>query len=141
MKKALFFLSFISFFVVRSQTIISDTVIGIDCYHGGSINLVVDNIDTHTLNWFFLDELLGWIEVDTVSMLGLELSSYSDTLSTLICGSFKVEIYNSLGNFISSTQMDWVDCPLGITPSHDNIKCLDFASGTGRIAEFLNGEV
>ena len=72
-------------------------------------------------------------------MLGLTLSSSSDTLSTLICGSYKVEIFNSLGTFISSTQMDWVDCPLGITPSHDNIKC--FGDSTGKLKRIAHSGV
>ena len=127
MRKLLLFIFLISFFTAKSQTILSDTVVGINCYHDGSINLVVDNINTHILNWYFLDSLLGWIDADTMS----GFQDFSDTVFTTICGSFKVEIENSLGIFISSTQMDWVDCPLGIIPFHENVKC--FGDSTGEL--------
>ena len=115
MKRVLFFIFLISFFTTKSQTILSDTVIGINCYHDGSINLVVDNINTHTLNWFLLDDILGWIEIDPVTMLDLQLSASADTIFTTICGTFKVEINNNSGLIISSQQF-WIDCPLGINP-------------------------
>ena len=131
MKRILFLFFLVNSLFVKSQTILSDTVIGINCYHDGSINLVVDNINNHTLTWFFQDENGDWIEIDPVTMSGFQLSSSADTIFTTICGNFKVEIYNSSGIFISSTQMDWLDCSLGINPSHDNIKC--FGDSTGEL--------
>ena len=103
MRKLLLFIFLISFFTAKSQTILSDTVVGINCYHDGSINLVVDNINTHILNWYFLDSLLGWIDADTMS----GFQDFSDTVFTTICGSFKVEIENSLGIFISSCILEF----------------------------------
>ena len=94
MKRILFLFFLVNSLFVKSQTILSDTVIGINCYHDGSINLVVDNINNHTLTWFFQDENGDWIEIDPVTMSGFQLSSSADTIFTTICGNFKVEIYN-----------------------------------------------
>ena len=123
MKRILFFFFLINSLFVKSQTILSDSVLGVNCFHDGSISLSITNINSLTLNWFFEDSILGWIDVDTMS--SVETSPNLDTLITIKCGSYSLS-FN--GNSIITR---WVPCSLGVSASHNNIKC--FGDSTGML--------
>jgi len=108
---------------VKSQTILSDSVTGVNCYHDGSISLSISNVNTLSLNWFYEDDDLGWISADTMSSVQF-VNSDLDSLITTQCGSYKVE-FNSVVKYF------WVSCPLGFSASHKNVKC--YGDSTGRL--------
>ena len=55
-------------------------------------------------NWFYNDDLLGWVNVSTIN--DIQLSLDSDTLITQNCGSFKVVV-------AGDTSFYYISCPLG----------------------------
>ena len=122
--KRIFFLFFlVNSLFLKSQNILSDSVEGVNCYHDGSISLLITNVNSFTLNWFFDDSDLGWIGVDTMSSVQF-LNSHYDSLLTSKCGSYRLD-YNG-----SSTPY-WVPCRLGISATHNNINC--FGDSTGKL--------
>ncbi|MBT3621567.1 MAG: hypothetical protein HN535_02295 [Flavobacteriales bacterium] len=121
MKRILFLSFFFSSFLISSQTILSDSVLGLNCYHDGSISLSISNINSQTLTWFYDDPNLGWIDADTMNSSQF-VNANLDTLVTTQCGSYKVEI-NSTPKFF------WVSCPVGFDASHKNIQCFGDSSG------------
>jgi len=142
MKRILFFFFLVNSLFVKSQTILSDSILGVNCYHGGSVSLLITNVNSLTLNWFFEDSNLGWINADTMSSIQF-LSSNYDSLLTSKCGSYRLD-YNGTSNPF------WVPCRLGISATHVNNKCFGDSTGTlKRIAHsgvspyyyewFLNG--
>ena len=87
MKRILFFFFLVNSLFVKSQTILSDSVLGVNCYHDGSISLLITNVNSLTLNWFFEDSNLVWISADTMSSVQF-LNPNLDTLLTTKCGSY-----------------------------------------------------
>ena len=116
---SLFIFLVLNVFVVRSQ-IISDSVRAFNCYHDGAIFLDVLPV-FQVDSWYFNDELLGWIEADTMVEY---LSVNSDTLITQDCGSYKVLIGGDTSFF-------YISCPLGSLGSHLNVEC--FGDSTGML--------
>ena len=108
---------------VKSQTILSDSVLGVNCYHDGSISLFITNVNSLTLDWFFEDSNLGWISVDTMSSVQF-LNSNLDSLLTSQCGSYRLD-FNGVSRYY------WLPCRLGISASHNNVKC--FGDSTGML--------
>ena len=123
MKRIFFFFFLVNSLFLKSQTILSDSVLGVNCYHDGSISLLITNVNSLTLNWFFQDSNLVWISADTMSSVQF-LNSNLDTLLTTQCGSYRLD-FNGISRYY------WLPCPLGISASHDNVKC--FGDSTGRL--------
>ena len=105
-------------FLVRSQ-ILNDSVVPNNCYGDGAIFLDVVSV-SQIGNWFYNDDLLGWVNVSTIN--DIQLSLDSDTLITQNCGSFKVVV-------AGDTSFYYISCPLGSRGSHSNVKC--FGDSTG----------
>jgi len=123
MKRILFLFFLINSLFVKSQTILSDSVLGVNCYHDGSISLVITNVNSLTLNWFFEDSNLVWISADTMSSVQF-VNSNSDTILTSKCGSYRLD-FNGISKYY------WLPCLLGISASHDNVLC--FGDSTGKL--------
>ena len=123
MKRILFFFFLVNSLFLKSQTILSDSVLGVNCNHDGSISLLITNVNSLTLNWFFEDSNLVWISADTMSSVQF-LNSNLDTLLTTQCGSYRLD-FNGISRYY------WLPCPLGISASHDNVKC--FGDSTGML--------
>jgi gliding motility-associated-like protein len=123
MKRIFFFFFLVNSLFLKSQTILSDSVLGVNCYHDGSISLLITNVNSLTLNWFFEDSNLVWISADTMSSVQF-LNSNLDTLLTTQCGSYRLD-FNGISRYY------WLPCPLGISASHDNVKC--FGDSTGML--------
>jgi gliding motility-associated-like protein len=123
MKRILFFFFLVNSLFVKSQTILSDSVMGVNCYHDGSISLLMTNVNSLTLNWFFQDSNLGWISADTMYSVQF-LNPNLDTLITSKCGSYRLD-------FNGTSKYYWLPCRLGISASHNNVKC--FGDSTGRL--------
>jgi len=109
-----------------SQTVVLDSVRSVNCYENGSISLLVNDIDNHLLEWYFLDDTLGWIIADTI--LGFNHSHNYDTISTPKCGTYKVNILNN-AMILTDIAQFWIGCPLGIIPDHENIRCHGDSTG------------
>ena len=118
MKKILL-IFFLFFALVLKSQVANDSVRSYNCNHYGAIFLEIVNLP-QTITWYFEDELLGWIEADTMNDVSFNVSL--DTLITQRCGSFKV-------NVGTSTKFYWISCQLGIRPFHQNVKC--FGDSTG----------
>jgi gliding motility-associated-like protein len=123
MKRILFLFFLVNSLFVKSQTILSDSVLGVNCYHDGSISLLITNVNSLTLNWFFEDTNLLWVSADTMSSVQF-LNSNLDTLLTSQCGNYRLD-FNGISRYY------WLPCPLGILASHDNVKC--FGDSTGML--------
>ena len=113
---------------VKSQTILSESILGINCYHDGSIALSITNMNQITLEWYYEDDLLGWIAADTISDIVFNING--DSIFTQRCGNFRLDILNSSSVVITS-KLFWVGCKLGINASHKNVKC--FGESTGEL--------
>ena len=123
MKRIFFFFFLVNSLFLKSQTILSDSVLGVNCNHDGSISLLITNVNSLTLNWFFEDSNLVWISADTMSSVQF-LNSNLDTLLTTQCGSYRLD-FNGISRYY------WLPCLLGISSSHNNVKC--FGDSTGRL--------
>ena len=128
MKRILFFFFLINSLFIKSQTILSDSVSGINCYHDGSIILSITNINQFTLEWYYEDDSLGWIAADTISDTFFNING--DSIFTQRCGNFRLDIINSFSVVVTS-KLFWVGCKLGINASHKNVKC--FGDSTGEL--------
>ena len=68
MKRVLFFIFLISSFTTKSQTIISDTVLDINCYHEGAIYTKVASLDSNVYTkWYYSQDTSFWNFLDTAS--------------------------------------------------------------------------
>ena len=120
--KRIFFLFFLfNSLFVKSQTILSDSVLGVNCHHDGSISLLITNVNSLSLNWFFDDSNLGWISTDSMSSVQF-LNSNLDTLISSQCGSYRLEFNGNIRYY-------WLPCPLGILASHNNVYCFGYSTG------------
>ena len=118
MRNVLIFVFILNSFLVKSQ-IIADSIVPNNCYNDGAIFLdVISN--SQIGNWFYNDDLLGWVNASTIS--DIQLSVNSDTLITQTCGSFKVVV-------AGDTSFYYISCPLGSRGSHSNVQC--FGDSTG----------
>ena len=121
MKRILFLFFLVNSLFVKSQTILSDSVLGINCYHDGSIYLSITNVNSFPLSWYYEDSILGWISADTMHAITF-LNFDKDSLITTRCGNYKLE-------FNSIVKLYWVPCLLAFTPSQNNVKCFGDSSG------------
>ena len=125
MKRVLFFIFFISFFTTKSQTIISDTVLDINCYHEGAIYTKVASLDSNVYTkWYYSQDTSFWNFLDT-AFLGVHLNNSnltSDTLTTTLCGYYKLEIVNVLDTLIED-RIYHIKCKLLGLSEVDIIQC------------------
>ena len=64
-----------------------------------------------------------------------QVNFYSDSLSTIECGKYRVQIYGSTGS-ITDSKIYFIPCPLGVNPNnHNNIQC--FGDSTGSVGRVL----
>lgn len=128
MKKLLLIIFCLTTFLVKSQ-IVADSVRAFNCYHNGAVFLdVLPN--TSVDNWYFDNDLLGWILADT--MVDIQLSSNLDTLITQKCGSYKA-VVDGVNYFF------FVGCPLGSMGQHLNVEC--FGDSTGMLKRVAHSGV
>ncbi len=118
MRNVLIFVFILNSFLVKSQ-IIADSIVPNNCYNDGAIFLDVLSV-SQIGNWFYNDDLLGWVNASTIN--DIQLSVNSDTLITQTCGSFKVVV-------AGDTSFYYISCPLGSRGSHSNVQC--FGDSTG----------
>ena len=81
-------------------------------------------------NWYFDDDLLGWVLADT--MFSIQLSVNLDTLITQQCGSYKA-VVDGINYFF------FVGCPLGSMGQHLNVEC--FGDSTGMLKRVAHSGV
>ena len=144
MKKVIFFLLIcFSYFTSNSQ-ILTDTIRGVNCNYNGYIHTTIGGIftngGTNITNWYYLDTLSGnWDPlVPSSSYIASGQISYnnpnlqglsSDSLTTSLGGTFKLEIVNS-GNIIEDTTW-FIRYPLGLKLCcHINIGCYGDSTGS-----------
>ncbi len=144
MKKVIFFLLIcFSYFMSNSQ-ILTDTIRGVNCNYNGYIHTTIGGIftngGTNITNWYYLDTLSGnWDPlVPSSSYIASGQISYnnpnlqglsSDSLTTSLGGTFKLEIVNS-GNIIEDTTW-FIRYPLGLKLCcHINIGCHGDSTGS-----------
>ena len=121
------FIFIVNGFFTNSQNLISDSLVGIDCHvDTGAILLSISNVEQFELNWYYKDNLLGWIDADTIVNIDTQ---DGDTLFSQRCGNFKLEIINALTSVFIDSVIFFIDCPLGINPAQENIKCFGDANG------------
>ena len=121
MKRILFLFFLVNSLFVKSQTILSENVLGVNCLHDGSISLSITNVNSLALNWFFDDSNLGWISTDSMSSVQF-LNSNLDTLISSKCGSYRLD-------FNGSSMYYWLPCSLGVLASHSNVYCFGYSTG------------
>ncbi len=145
MKKILIlFLFFISQITSHSQ-ILSDTVRGVNCNYDGFVHTTLSGIfttgGTNITEWHYLDTLTGnWNQLNQTSpyvtsgLVKLNNSNYlglsSDSLSTTIGGTFKLEILDISGTIIDDTTW-FIRYPLGLKLCcHINVSCHGDSTGS-----------
>ena len=144
MKKLVFLYLFCVLCIKSNSQILTNTIGGVNCNDEGFIHTTIDGIftngGTNITNWYYLDTLSGsWnllnqnsnfvisgqIEYNNQTFLGLS----SDSITTSIGGTFKLEVLNS-GNIIDDTTW-FIRYPLGIKLCcHTNIKCHGDSTGS-----------
>ena len=126
MKRVLLLLFLFSAIIqVNSQTILNANIQGIDCNNSsGYISLTTD-ISPTFISWYHFDD----------SGDSTQVNFYSDSLSTIECGKYRVFIYGSTGS-ITDSKIYFIPCPLGVNPNnHNNIQCFGDSTGSvGRVA-------
>ena len=117
MKKLVFLYLFCILCIKSNSQILTNTISGVNCNDEGFIHTTIDGIftngGTNITNWYYLDTLSGnWdplvpsssyitsgqIAYNNSNLQGLS----SDSLTTSLGGTFKLEIVNS-GNIIDDT--------------------------------------
>ena len=121
MKRILFLFFFVNSLFLKSQTILSDIVLGVNCHHDGSIALVITNVNSLALNWFFNDINSGWISTDSMSSVQFSNSNL-DTLISSECGGYRLD-------FNGTSKYYWLPCSLGVLASHNNVHCFGYSTG------------
>ena len=100
MRSTLFFIFFVTSFFVKSQSILSDTVLDVNCYHDGAVYTKISSLDTNTFSkWYYAQDTVSWILLDTTySGIYLNNTNFtSDTVLTTFCGYYKLELVNAMG--------------------------------------------
>ena len=123
MKRILFLFFLVNSLFTKSQTILSESVLGVNCLNDGSISLSITNINSLGLNWFFDDSDLGWISTDSISSVEF-INTNFDTLISSECGSYRLD-------FNGTSSYYWLPCSLGVLASHNNVNC--FGDATGKL--------
>ena len=124
MKRIFFFFFLLNSLFAKSQTILSDSVSGVNCYHDGAIFTEISSLDTSVFSkWYFYDNFT-WEQIDTSnqSIIINNLNYNSDSLVTTICGQYKLEIVNILDTLIEVRFYN-IECSLSVVLEKDIIIC------------------
>ena len=121
MKRILVIIFLFSVFSGTSQ-INSDSVRAFNCYDNGAVFL--DIVPGSSVAWYFDDDSLGLVPVDTATMQDIIFFNNSDTLITKQCGSYR--LYDGI-----DTTYCFIKCPLGSGGSQLNVRC--FGDSTGML--------
>lgn len=125
MKRLFLFFLIVNSFSLRSQTILSDTVLDINCYHDGAIYIKIASLDTNVFtNWYYSQDAIYWDLLDTASLnVYLNKSNAtSDSLTTTQCGYYKLEIVNVIDTILEARNYQ-IKCKLFVLSEVDIIKC------------------
>jgi len=124
MKRVFILIFLFSSFSSKSQIILGDSIGDVNCYHEGFIYTQINSLGSNVLSkWYFL-EGLSWNQIDTSHQsIFINKNIFdSDTLTTKVCGSFKLEIIDNNGNFIEDKLFE-IQCKLSISIQKEIIIC------------------
>ena len=131
LKKIILFFLIFNCLSVKSQIITSDTVLNINCYHSGAIYTNISSLDTNVFSkWHYSTDMFSWILLDTLSAdIHLNNSNFnSDSIITLKCGYYKLEIVNVIDTILEVRIYD-IECQLSVNSELEIIECYnDFGS-------------
>ena len=119
--------------------IIKDSVGNINCYHNGFIFTEIFQLDTNFFSkWYFYSDSI-WVQVDNsdTSIIINNTLLDSDSLTTEVCGLYKLEIVNGQGLLEDVKQYN-VGCKLSVILDQDFIICND---NTGAINAYIDGGI
>ncbi len=117
----LLFLSFVS----KSQYLQTSNVIDMSCYVNGQIQTIINSLDTNNFSkWYYSNDSINWFFIDNNdSNFILNNSIYnSDSILTLVCGYFKLNIVNVLDTILEEKKF-YVSCETTAQISKDIIVC------------------
>ena len=117
----------------------NDSIVDINCNHNGSIYTDIDSIlQTNFSKWYFYNDSL-WNQIDTSYQLIVINNNLldSDSLTTEVCGNYKLEIVNVLDSLIE-VRYYTVGCKLLVLLEQDIIIC---NNNTGLINSYINGGI
>ena len=132
-------LSLLLFNAVFANNIISDSVANINCNHDGFIFTEIVSLDTNVFSkWYFYNDSL-WEQIDTSDQLiVINNNQYnSDSLTTEVCGLYKLEIVDVLDSLIEERQYN-IGCKLSVILEQDIIICNNY---TGTINSDIYGGI
>ena len=132
-------LSLLLFNAVFANNIISDSVANINCNHDGFIFTEIVSLDTNVFSkWYFYNDSL-WEQIDTSDQLiVINNNQYnSDSLTTEVCGLYKLEIVDVLDSLIEERQYN-IGCKLSVILEQDIIIC---NNNTGTINSDIYGGI
>ena len=132
-------LSLLLFNAVFANNIISDSVANINCNHDGFIFTEIVSLDTNVFSkWYFYNDSL-WEQIDTSDQLiVINNNQYnSDSLTTGVCGLYKLEIVDVLDSLIEERQYN-IGCKLSVMLEQDIIICDNY---TGTINSDIYGGI
>ena len=138
MKKIFILIFFLSSLILKSQIIQNDSVLNINCSHDGAIFTQISSLDTNVFSkWFYFDT--SWVQIDTShQFIYLNKNKYnSDTLLTVLCGEYKLEIVNILDTLLEQKLIS-IGCSLTADLVKDPIKCYN---ELGSIESFVSGGI
>ena len=119
--------------------IISDSVADINCNQDGFIFTEIVSLDTNVFSkWYFYNDSL-WEQIDTSDQLiVINNNQYnSDSLTTEVCGLYKLEIVDVLDSLIEERQYN-IGCKLSVILEQDIIICNNY---TGTINSDIYGGI
>ena len=132
-------LSLLLFNTVFANNIFNDSVANINCNHDGYIFTEIVSLDTNVFSkWYFYNNSI-WEQIDTSDQLiVINNNQYnSDSLTTQVCGLYKLEIVDVLDSLIEERQYN-VGCKLSVILEQDIIIC---NSNTGAINADIYGGI
>ena len=132
-------LSLLLFNTVFANNIINDSVANINCNHDGYIFTEIVSLDTNVFSkWYFFNDST-WEQIDTSDQLiVINNNQYnSDSLTTEVCGLFKLEIVDVLDSLIEVRQYT-VGCKLSVILEQEIIIC---DNNTGTINSYIYGGI
>ncbi|MBT3612367.1 MAG: T9SS type B sorting domain-containing protein [Flavobacteriales bacterium] len=132
-------LSLILFNTVSANNIIKDSVANINCNHDGFIFTEIVSLDTNVFSKWYLYNDSIWEQIDTSNQLiVINNNQYnSDSLTTEVCGLYKLEIVDVLDSLIEVRQYN-VGCKLSVILEQEIIIC---NNNTGTINAYITGGI
>jgi len=134
-----FLISLILFNTAFANNIINDSVVNINCNHDGYIFTEIISLDTNVFSkWYFYNDSI-WEQIDTsAQLIVINNNQYnSDSLTTEVCGLYKLEIVDVLDSLIEERQYN-VGCKLSVILEQEIIIC---NTNTGSINADIYGGI